>query len=100
MTPRQKKTLLQFFKAVGQPERAKMLGLTASRPHTIIELAELLGLKDMAALNQMIKLQKAGLIIEKDSGSNPPTYQLDTAALDKLHQVILINDESEDVAEV
>ena len=45
MTPNQKQALLQFFKAVGQPERAKMLGLAASRPHTVIELAELLGLK-------------------------------------------------------
>jgi predicted ArsR family transcriptional regulator len=93
MTPKQKQELLQFFKAVGQPERAKILGLAASRPHTVIELAELLELKEMDALNQLTKLQKAGLIVEKTSGTMP-TYQLDTAALGQLQQIIL---EEEDV---
>ena len=90
MTPIQKQALLQFFKAVGQPERAKMLGLAAGRPHTIMELAGLLGLKEMDALNQVTKLQKAGLIIEKKRGVTP-IYQLDTAALTQLQQVILEN---------
>lgn len=88
MTPNQKQALLQFFKAVGQPERAKMLGLAASRPHTVIELAELLGLKEMDALNQVTKLQKAGLLVERKRGAMP-TYQLDTAALAQLQQAIL-----------
>ncbi len=88
MTPNQKQALLQFFKAVGQPERAKMLGLAASRPHTVIELAELLGLREMDALNQVTKLQKAGLIIE-NRNEVVPTYQLDTAALAQLQQDIL-----------
>jgi DNA-binding MarR family transcriptional regulator len=90
LTPNQKQALLQFFKAVGQPERAKMLGLAASRPHTVIELAELLGLKEMDALNQVTKLQKAGLIIENRNEAMP-TYQLDTAALAQLQQDILEN---------
>ena len=90
MTPNQKQALLQFFKAVGQPERAKMLGLAASRPYTVIELADLLGLKEMDALNQVTKLQKAGLIVENRHESMP-TYQLDTAALTQLQQDILEN---------
>ena len=88
MTPTQKQKLLQFFKAVGQPERAKILGLAASRPHTVIELAELLRLKEMETLNQLAKLQKAGLIIEEARGTMP-AYQLDTAALGQLQQLIL-----------
>ena len=94
MTPNQKQALLQFFKAVGQPQRAKMLGLAASRPHTVIELAEMLGLKEMDALNQVTKLQKAGLIIE-NRNETIPTYQLDTAALTQLQQDILENAVSE-----
>lgn len=97
MTPNQKQALLQFFKAVGQPERAKMLGLAASRPHTIIELAELLGLKEMDALNQVTKLQKAGLILENRHEAMP-TYRLDTAALAQLQQDILENTISEEEA--
>ncbi len=92
MTPNQKQELMQFFKAVGQPQRAKILGLAASRPHTVIELAELLGLKEMETLNQLTKLQKAGLIIEEASGTMP-TYQLDTAALSQLQQLILAEED-------
>ena len=95
MTPNKKQALLQFFKAVGQPERAKMLGLAARRPHTVIELAELLGLKEMDALNQVTKLQKADLIIENKRGPMP-TYQLDTAALAQLQQDILESTSSEE----
>ena len=97
MTPNKKQALLQFFKAVGQPERAKMLGLAASRPHTVIELAELLGLKEMDALNQVTKLQKADLIIE-NKRRPMPTYQLDTAALAQLQQDILESTSSEEEA--
>ena len=88
MTPTQKQAMLQFFTAVGQPEPAKMLGLAASRPDTIMELAELLGLKEMAALNQVAKLQKAGLLVEIAAAALP-TYQLDTAVLAQLQQLIL-----------
>lgn len=90
MTPEQQQALLQFFKAVGQPERAKILGLAAHRPHTVIELAERLEMKEMVALNQLSKLQKAGLISEERLG-DLPTYRLDTAVLAHLQQVILEN---------
>lgn len=93
MTPIQKQELLRFFKAVGQPERAKILGLAASRPHTVIELADLLGLKEMETLNQLTKLQKVGLISEEVSG-DLPTYRLDTAVLTQLQQIILENREA------
>ena len=39
----QKQTVLQFFRAVGQETRLKIWGLLANRPHTVMELAEVLG---------------------------------------------------------
>ena len=45
MNEQQQAALLQFFKAAGQLERIKILGLLAGRPYTVTELAAELGLK-------------------------------------------------------
>jgi hypothetical protein len=88
MDEQQQAALLQFFKAAGQPERIKILGLLAGRPYTIAELAAEVGLKEMDTANQVHKLVQAGLVRE-DSRSLNHTYQLDNSGLAEFNYVIL-----------
>ena len=88
MNDQQQAALLQFFKAVGQPERATILGMLARRPYSIPELAGELNLSETVVSNQIRKLSNAGLVHE-DSRAFTHTYQLDSNSLAELNRVIL-----------
>lgn len=60
----QQETLLQFFKAVGQVERLKVLGLLANRPYNTPELAKTLGMKETAVMHHLRVLQESQLITQ------------------------------------
>ena len=83
MDSAQKATLLQFFKAVGQPERLKMLGILANDAYTIPALAKEMGIKETAVAKNIRVLKKAGLVEEQNN-----TVQLDRAGLEKMQHVI------------
>ena len=83
-----KRALLQFFQAVGQAERLKMLGMMANRPHSIQEMAELLGLKETAVLHHIERLQELELI-EEESRQFSYTYRLNNDALKQFEQIII-----------
>ena len=83
----QKTTLMQFFKAVGQLERLKTLGLLANRAYTIPELANILGLKETAVSRTISTLQKAKLV-EGVSNAQPPQFQLNKAGLTKMQHIV------------
>lgn len=68
--------LLDFFKALSDPERLKIIGLLALEPHTIGEVASKLGIKPASAARQIDTLQHYGLVV-LDGGA----YQLDTQSL-------------------
>lgn len=87
MEPEQKAALMQFFKAVGQPERLRMLGLLANNTYTLPELAQEMGMKETAVSRSLRTLKKAGLIDQQGS-ANIPTYQLNASRLDELHSII------------
>ena len=87
MEPEQRAALMQFFKAVGQPERLRMLGLLANNTYTLPELAQAMGMKETAVSRSLRTLKKAGLIAEGGS-ANVPTYQLNASRLDDLHSII------------
>ena len=84
----QKQLLLQFFKAVGQAERIKIVGLLASYPHNVRELAERVGIKEAVVTKHLNKLKKAKLIKEKKSDPIP-TYHLNSDMLDDLNDFVL-----------
>ncbi|MCP5100101.1 MAG: DUF2087 domain-containing protein [Chloroflexi bacterium] len=94
MASEQEQTLMQFFQAVGQPERLKMLGMMANKPYSIPELAEALGLKETAVSHHLHRLQKLGLVIE-DSRQSTYTYQLDSKTLKHLEQFIVDGKETD-----
>ncbi len=94
----QTESLLQFFKAVGQPERVKILGLLAHRPYSVADLADLLGMRETAVTHHLVKLKKARLIRE-NSVAHTYTYQVDSDSLAKLNSVTLENEPAPTFAE-
>jgi hypothetical protein len=87
MEPEQKAALMQFFKAVGQPDRLRMLGLLANNSYTLPELAQEMGMKETAVSRSLRTLKKAGLI-EEGGSANTPIYQLNGTRLNDLHSII------------
>jgi DNA-binding transcriptional ArsR family regulator len=74
-------TLLQFFKALANENRLKVLGLLAQRECSVEELATLLELKAPTASHHLSKLKAVGLITMRTDG-NDHLYRLD---VDNLH---------------
>ena len=83
----QKATLLQFFKAIGQPERLKTVGLLANNAYTIPELATILDMKETAVSRSIRTLQKAKLV-EEVRHSQPPQFQLNRTELSKMQHIV------------
>ena len=68
--------LLDFFKALNDPERLKIIGLLALEPRTSGQVATRLGIKHGRAARQIDTLQHYQLVMQ-ESG----TYQLDAQSL-------------------
>ena len=83
-------SLMQFFKALGQPERVKILGLLANRPYSVADLCELLAMRETAVKHHLNKLKKARLIRE-NAVAHTYTYQVDGETLARLNGIILEN---------
>ena len=79
--------LLQFFKAVSEPDRLKILGLLANEPHTTSELMAKLQLKQKTVSRHLHFLQKAQIIIE-DTTAFKTSYRLDSSWLEKLNELV------------
>ena len=87
MNTAQKGTLMQFFKAVGQPERLRMLGLMANKGYSVPELAKAMGLKE-TAVSSGIRLLSRAELIKKRMVSNTVVYQLNSAKLAEMKDII------------
>lgn len=87
ITKHQQEALLTFFKATGQSDRLRILGLLAQRPHTVPELAEGLQLKDTAVTHHLRALQTAGLV-RQHTVNHLPTFAFNSAGLDDLHNIV------------
>jgi biotin operon repressor len=73
--------LVDFFKALADANRLKIVGLLAQRPYSVEELAALLDLKASTVSHHLAKLADAGLVSARaDSYYN--VYQLDEKALE------------------
>ncbi len=83
MNMAQKETVIQFFKAVGQAERLRILGLLANNSYTVATLAKEMRMKETAVSRHLHILQKADLIQQQKD-----TYQLKPSKLTQMQQII------------
>lgn len=76
--------LLDFFKAVGDENRLKIIGLVSSSPYRVSELAEKLELSEPTVSHHLSKLREVGLVNLKAEG-NSRYYSLHTGTLARMH---------------
>jgi predicted transcriptional regulator len=80
--------LLDFFKALADANRLKIVGLLAQKPTTVEGLAEALGLGASTVSHHLSKLAKAGLVTARADG-HYYIYSLQTEALQAMAQRLL-----------
>lgn len=83
MSEEQLATLLQFFKALGNESRLKILGLLANQERSVGELAELLGLREPTVSHHLATMKEIGLVDVRAEGT-VRIYRLETRALEKM----------------
>ena len=82
-TPEIRETeLLQFFKALADANRLRMVGLLAHRPYSVEELATVLELRASTVSHHLSKLAGAGLVRSEAQGH----YHVYSLNLDSLHR--------------
>jgi biotin operon repressor len=62
--------LLDFFKALGNETRLRIVGLLANRDHSVRELAQALGLKEPTVSQHLAMLKHAGLVEMRQQGNH------------------------------
>src|SRR5690606_7112441 len=72
--------LLAFFKALADASRLRIVGLLARKPHTVEELAALLGLRASTVSHHLARLVAVNLVSARADG-HYHVYSLDTDAL-------------------
>jgi DNA-binding HxlR family transcriptional regulator len=91
--------LVTFFKALADASRLKILGLLAQKPYSVEELAALLNLKPSTVSHHLSKLGEAGLVSAR-AVSYYNVYQLEEAALQKIHLLFPSEDLASAAADV
>ncbi len=72
MTPQNLQTLLDFFKALSNESRLKLLGVLAQRECSVEELAALLHLKASTISHHLTKLKEHGPSQPQSAGQYTP----------------------------
>ncbi len=80
--------LLEFFKALADESRLKIIGVLAQKPRSVEELAHLLGLGSPTISHHLSKLQKAGLV-RAEAQQYYSVYSLNTEHLQHMAQSLL-----------
>jgi biotin operon repressor len=83
--------LLNFFKALADANRLKIIGLLAREPSSVEQLAELLELHPSTVSHHLGRLSKAGLVSARADGYYN-IYQLEEKTLEKMSQRLLARD--------
>jgi DNA-binding transcriptional ArsR family regulator len=81
-------TLLQFFKALANQSRLKLVGALAQQERSVEELASILDLKEPTVSHHLNKLKQLQLVHMRTDG-NTHYYRLDLDALQKLQKATL-----------
>ncbi len=89
MTPEpQIEELLDFFKAMADANRLKIVGILAQQPSTVEQLAAMLELQASTVSHHLARLTQVGLVSARaDSYYN--VYRLETDALEAMAQRML-----------
>jgi len=80
--------LLEFFKALADANRLKIVGLLAQGEYTVEQMAEMLNLRPSTVSHHLTKLSKSGLVSAR-SESYYNFYRLETAVLEAMSQRLL-----------
>ncbi|MCE1252726.1 MAG: metalloregulator ArsR/SmtB family transcription factor [Anaerolineae bacterium] len=80
--------LLNFFKALAESNRLKIIGLLAQQPHTVEAIADALGIGVSTTSHHLARLAKAGLVSAKADG-HYYVYSLHTEILEDMAQRLL-----------
>ena len=81
-------TLLNFFKALADENRLKIVGLLAQKPTSVEALADALGLSASTTSHHLARLSKSGLVSARADG-HYYIYSLNTDALRGMSQHLL-----------
>lgn len=85
-------TLLQFFKALSNESRLKLLGILSQQERNVEELAALLDLKEPTISHHLAKLKELNLVQMRTQG-NTHLYKLNSETLQTLSKEILTPDQ-------
>jgi len=80
--------LLEFFKALADANRLKIVGLLAQDEYTVEQMAEMLDLRPSTISHHLTRLSKARLVSAR-SESYYNVYRLETKTLESLSQRLL-----------
>jgi predicted transcriptional regulator len=80
--------LLEFFKALADANRLKIVGLLAQGKYTVEQMAEMLDLRPSTVSHHLTRLSKAGLVSAR-SESYYNVYRLETEVLQDMSQRLL-----------
>ena len=86
--PHPTEELLAFFKALSDANRLKILGLLATRPHTVEQLAAALDLGASTVSHHLSRLSDAGLVSAR-AESYYSVYSLQTEQLEEMSRRLL-----------
>jgi DNA-binding HxlR family transcriptional regulator len=81
-------SLLAFLKALADANRLKIVGLLAQRPHSVEELAALLGLRPSTISHHLSRLAEAGLVSAR-AESYYNMYTLEKGVLERIARQLL-----------
>ncbi|BAT55622.1 ArsR family transcriptional regulator [Nostoc sp. NIES-3756] len=87
MPPEQLDILINFFKALADENRLRIVGTLANQEYSVEELAKLMQLKESIVSHHLAKLQKFNLVSICPKG-NTHLYKLDSAALQTMGKEI------------
>ena len=88
MTEHNLTTLLQFFKALANESRLKLVGALAQQERSVEELAAILDLKEPTVSHHLNKLKELQLVHMRAEG-NTHYYRLDLGALQAMQKATL-----------
>jgi len=80
--------LVEFFKALGEPNRLRIVGLLSQRAHTVEQLGTALGIGVSTVSHHLARLARAGLVSARTE-SYYNLYTLEAGALSDLAKKLL-----------
>jgi DNA-binding transcriptional ArsR family regulator len=80
--------LVEFFKALGDPNRLRIVGFLAERPHTVEQLGAKLGIGVSTVSHHLSRLARTGIVVSRTE-SYYNLYALQTEALREMAKKLL-----------